>query len=275
MSTLVVGAGVAAVLLYFAAGAFAANSLRQTPTVAVGRAKAMVLPAIAVALHAAFLYATTIAGGLNLSLPHALSLVACVVALLLLVASWRQPLQTLGALIMPLAGLSLAAHIAAQLWRTTPTAVVQQPSGFMLFHIIVSILAYSLLSIAVVQSLMLSFQERQLHDKHRRGLLSALPPLQTMENLMFQMLGLGFGLLTLTLVSGVFFSEQIFGRPLAFTHHIVLSIIAWIAFAILLFGRVRFGWRGRHALRWTLAGFSLLVLAYFGSKFVYEIVIGV
>jgi ABC-type uncharacterized transport system permease subunit len=72
----------------------------------------------------------------------------------------------------------------------------------------------------------------------------------------------------------VFFSEELFGKPLRFTHHIVLSIIAWAVFGMLLVGRRLYGWRGRTAVRWTLAGFTLLVLGYFGSKFVLEVLLG-
>jgi ABC-type uncharacterized transport system permease subunit len=90
---------------------------------------------------------------------------------------------------------------------------------------------------------------------------------------MFQVVIVGFTLLTLTLISGFFFSEELFNKPLQFTHHIVLSIIAWIVFAILLLGRWRLGWRGRTAVHWILGGFILLVLAYFGSKFVFEFVL--
>jgi ABC-type uncharacterized transport system permease subunit len=121
---------------------------------------------------------------------------------------------------------------------------------------------------------MLSIQERQLRHKQPGGFMRTLPPMQTMEQLMFQLITLGFALLTLTVISGIFFSEAVFGKPLMFTHHIVLSIFAWLAFAILLVGRWRFGWRGRNAIRWTVSGFTLLALAYFGSKFVLEILLG-
>jgi len=87
------------------------------------------------------------------------------------------------------------------------------------------------------------------------------------------MLGLGFLLLTLTLMTGIFFSEEIFGRALPFTHHVLLSLIAWVLFGILLFGRWRYGWRGRTAVIWTVAGYTLLLLGYFGSKFVLEVLL--
>ena len=102
---------------------------------------------------------------------------------------------------------------------------------------------------------------------------ASLPPLLTMERILFRIIALGFLLLTLTLGSGMLFSEELFGKPLQFNHKVVFGIIAWCLFAALLVGRQIYGWRGRIALRWTLAGFLVLVLAYIGSKFVLEIVL--
>jgi ABC-type uncharacterized transport system permease subunit len=93
-----------------------------------------------------------------------------------------------------------------------------------------------------------------------------------MEGLMFEMIGIGFALLTLALLTGVLFLEDIFAQHLV--HKTVLSICAWGVFAILLWGRWRFGWRGRTAIRWTVGGFVFLMLAYFGSKLVLELILG-
>ena len=90
---------------------------------------------------------------------------------------------------------------------------------------------------------------------------------------MFRLLGVGFVLLTFTLVSGILFSEQIFGKAVPLTHKNVFSVAGWLAFAVLLFGRWRYGWRGRTALRWTLVGFFMLLLAYVGSRFVLEVIL--
>jgi len=86
--------------------------------------------------------------------------------------------------------------------------------------------------------------------------------------------GAGFALLTLTLVTGIFFSEQLFGKPLTFNHKTVFSVLAWFAYGALLVGRLRFGWRGRKALNWILFGSVMLLLAYLGSKFVLEVILG-
>jgi len=230
----------------------------------------LVLAAGALALHTGLLYSDLFQAGLNLGLTSAASLVAWAVTLLFLVAVLFQPIESLGVLILPVAAATLLCE-----WLL-PTGHLTLPgaSPVQAAHIVVSLLAYSLLSIAVVQSMVLSLQERALHRRHSGGFLRNLPPLETMEHLLFRMIAVGFALLTLTLVSGVFFSEELFGKPLRFTHHIVLSIIAWAVFGTLLIGRRIYGWRGRTAVRWTLAGFTLLVLGYFGSKFVLEVLLG-
>ena len=134
-----------------------------------------------------------------------------------------------------------------------------------------SILAYSLLSIAAVQAVLLYIQDTHLHNKHPGGFIRALPPLETMETLLFQMIGLGFIVLSISLLSGVPYIENILDQRLV--HKTVLSVTAWVVFGILLFGRWRFGWRGRTAIRWTISGFILLMLAYFGSKFVIQLIL--
>ena len=103
---------------------------------------------------------------------------------------------------------------------------------------------------------------------------ASLPPLLTLERLLFRLIGAAFVLLTLTLATGIIFSESLFGRPLRFDHKSVFAVVSWLTFAALLVGRHFYGWRGRTALRWTLAGFVLLLLAYIGSRFVLEVVLG-
>ena len=139
-------------------------------------------------------------------------------------------------------------------------------------HILISIFAYSFLSIAAVQAILLSIQNKHLHNQHPGGFIRALPPLQTMESLMFQMLAMGFVLQSFSLISGFIFLDDMFAQHLV--HKTILSIIAWIIFAVLLWGRWKFGWRGKIAIRWTLGGFVSLLLAYLGSKMVLEIMLG-
>ena len=113
---------------------------------------------------------------------------------------------------------------------------------------------------------LVGWQEGQLRNRQRLTLVASLPPLQTMEHLLFELLWTGLILLSLAIASGFLFLEDMFAQRVA--HHTVLSIASWLVFAILLAGRWRLGWRGRTAIRWTLAGFTMLMLAYFGSKLV-------
>jgi ABC-type uncharacterized transport system permease subunit len=122
--------------------------------------------------------------------------------------------------------------------------------------------------------LLMALIERQLHGGALPRLLQRLPPLLTMETLLFRIIWVGFALLTLTLASGVMYSEELFGKAAKFNHKTVFGVLSWIIFAWLLVGRHAYGWRGRIAVRWTLAGFLTLVLAYIGSKFVLEVILG-
>ena len=113
---------------------------------------------------------------------------------------------------------------------------------------------------------------KRLRTRRKLGWLRILTPIESLESGTFQSILAGFTVLTLALVSGAFFVENLFAQHLV--HKVVLALIAWVVFGILLFGRWRFGWRGRQALRWTLAGYVLLGLSYFGSKLILENVLG-
>lgn len=260
-----------AMALYLSAGFLLWRDLRHgTRATGGARLGILSLTAGAIMLHAAVLHGGLLQDyGLNLGLTNAVSLVAWVVSLTYLISTLRRPIESLGVLILPFAALTLLVEWLFPVGHR----LILNTSPLYSAHIIISFVAYGLLCIAVVQSLMLALQERQLRSHHPGGILRSLPPLETMEGLMFRMIALGFVLLTLTLISGIFFSEAVFGKPLRLTHHILLSLIGWAVFGGLLLGRWRFGWRGRTALHWTLSGFALLVLGYFGSKFVLEVIL--
>jgi ABC-type uncharacterized transport system permease subunit len=133
-------------------------------------------------------------------------------------------------------------------------------------------IAYGLFVIALLHATLMSFAERQLHLKGRVAFPN-LPPLLTLETLLFRMIGAAFVFLTLTLITGIAFSETLFGRALRADHKTVFAVLSWLIFAWLLAGRWRYGWRGRTALRWTLSGFVMLLLAYVGSRFVLEVLL--
>jgi ABC-type uncharacterized transport system permease subunit len=141
-------------------------------------------------------------------------------------------------------------------------------------HFLMAMLAYSLFTLAALHAILMAAAERRLHRGRLTPLLAGLPPLLTMEALLFRLIHIAFGLLTLTLASGILFSEALFGKPLSFSHKTVFAILSWLIFAALLGGRHLRGWRGRTALRWTLAGFAALLLAYVGSRFVLEVILG-
>lgn len=140
-------------------------------------------------------------------------------------------------------------------------------------HFLVAMLSYSLFTLAALHAALMSALEKKLHRGRLPPLLSGLPPLLTMEALLFRLIHIAFLLLTLTLVSGVTFSEELFGKALTFNHKTVFAILSWLIFAGLLLGRRLRGWRGRTALRWTQAGFLTLLLAYVGTRFVYEVIL--
>jgi len=140
-------------------------------------------------------------------------------------------------------------------------------------HLLLAMLAYGLFTIAALHAMLMTLMERRLHGGAMSGPFAALPPLLTMERLLFRVILAGFVLLTLTLLTGVVFSETLFGQAMKFTHKTLFAVISWLIFAALLAGRFFYGWRGRMALRWTLAGFLTLLLAYVGSRFVLEVVL--
>ena len=140
-------------------------------------------------------------------------------------------------------------------------------------HLVLAMLAYSLFTLALLHALLMAAVERRLHQKSGAA-LGPLPPLLTLERLLFRLIGAAFVLLTVTLATGFAFSESLFGRAMRFDHKTVFGLLSWLTFGLLLAGRRLHGWRGRTALRWTLGGFVLLLLAYIGSRFVLEVILG-
>jgi len=262
--------GLTAIGLYLSAGVLLARRLflRQDLQNA-GPVAILTLSAVSLAFHAVVIaQAIFTAEGLNLGFFHAASLVTGAMALLLLGAALLYPVENLGIVVFPIAAIGLAFDLIVPPHHI----VVERRTIGLDLHIIFSILAYSILALAATQALFLAIQEYHLRHKRPGGFMRLFPPLETMERLLFHMLGLGLFLLTLALIKGVIFLEDIFTQHLV--QKTVLSIIAWIVFAILLWGRYQFGWRGRVAIRGTLIGFAVLLLAYFGSKFIGELILG-
>ena len=221
----------------------------------------------AIALHGTtgFLLFHTDAG-FNLGLYHMLSLSMLAVTTIVLISSLYRPVDNLFIVIFPLAAIALCLEISLT-GTYVPRPVISSGIGI---HIILSIFASGLLAVAALQAAFLSFGDYEL--KHRRlGVIRRLPPLETMDALLFEMLAAGLVFLSLSIVSGFIFLEDI--RDPGLIHHTVITFAAWVVFIVLIWGRLKMGWRGAVASRWTLSGFGLLVLGYFGSKFVLEVIL--
>lgn len=256
-------AGLAAALLYSLATLLLAHQLvrREPPRTAV----ILGLGALALPLHLLCVHAAIYQpGGLNLGLFHVISLVGWLLATLAIGMSLYQPVLTLGAFPLAALGILLSLFVAA------PYAPLATLSRGIESHILLSILAYSVLMIAAAQACLLAIQDRQLRQ-HRRGLLTALPPLQTMERLLFDLIAVGFVLLSLAILTGFLTLSNIFAQHVA--HKTILTLAAWLVFAVLLAGRHWLGWRGTTAIRFTLWGFGLLLLGFYGSKLVLELIL--
>ena len=171
-----------------------------------------------------------------------------------------------------IAALAGAGAIVASAWNGSPTGLWRDIA--LIFMLLLSMLAYSLFTIGSLHVLLMALLERRLHHGSLPRPLQGLPPLLAMETLLFRIIWAGFLLLTLTLATGVIYSEELFGKAARFNHKTVFGVLSWLIFAALLGGRHIYGWRGRVAVRWTLAGFLMLVLAYIGSKFVIEVILG-
>ncbi|MDD3608245.1 MAG: cytochrome c biogenesis protein CcsA [Halothiobacillaceae bacterium] len=275
-SSLVPYAGSLALLLYLTSTVLLILRVRrgQTPGESSPlRSTALASASLALILHLLTLYGSLccgMAGHMNLNVLNALSLVGWLSTLLILLASLRQPVENLELLIMPLTAFALA----LQLLIPSPSMAVRANLPGLDIHILVSLLAYSLLTLGALQAGLLAWQHNALHSRQPGGLTwRLLPPMESVERLMFQFIGVGFALLTLALLTGFVFLEDVFAQHLL--HKTVLSMIAWLIFAGLLLGRFAWGWRGRTAVRWTTAGFVALLLAYFGTKIVLEWVLGI
>jgi ABC-type uncharacterized transport system permease subunit len=252
-----------ATLLYLTAATLLALPLlhRQAQPRAIG----LGLGTLAVVAHFIVLFGAH-RGGVDLHFFAALSLVGACIAALCLIVNLSRPVATLGVIVFPLAALLLGidAFFAPS---TQPAALEWQIK----LHAILALLSYSTLSIAAMLAILLGLQERALHARRFDGIVRTLPPLTLTEALMFRLIGAGFALLTLTLITGVLFITNLFDQHLS--HKTILSIAAWVVFGALLLGRWRYGWRGRRAVNLTLIGMLLLLLAFFGSRFVLEVVL--
>ena len=259
---------------YLACAAWLASSVyRASEHAAHGRRIAgIALGLIALVLHAVLLWRGLFDRPvLSFTIAETASLIGWPIGLIAVGTSWLRPrFAGIGAALTVVAGV-----VAATTVRGGGGApLVDGPSWEIGAHIVLSALAYALLTIAVALALALRMLDRRLRSRQPLGWLTALPSVEALEAGTFQALTAGFAVLTLALFSGFVFVQDLFSNEQHLLHKTVLSCLAWIVFAVLLFGRWRFGWRGRTATNWVLSGFALLGLAYFGSKIVLETILG-
>lgn len=262
-------------LLYGAIGYLLVRGMGRQPAPPAGPQRGRphathYLVLIPLVLHTSLLArAMFVNGEMYMGVGTALSTIIWLSVLIYWLGNFFYRLEGVHALVIPVAAVGVL--MPALLPATKPLANAGMP--FFRVHLVISMLAYSFFTIASLHVLLMAVLEKRLHAGTLPPLLRGLPPLLAMERLLFRIIAAGFVLLTLTLASGMLFSEELFGKPLQLTHKVVFGVAAWLIFGTLLLGRARWGWRGRMAQRWTLAGFLVLLLAYVGSKFVLEVIL--
>ena len=221
------------------------------------------------ALHGWLLYHGIFSRDLRFCFAQALSVMMFLGVALYWIESLFYDLEGMQPLLLPLAGA--AVPLPALFPGLASTGAHAEAAAFKL-HLALAMVAYSLFVIALLHAALMAVLERRLHHK-QAGVLASLPPLLTLEALLFRVIAAAFVFLTLTLLTGIAFSETLFGRAMRPDHKTVFAVLSWVIFGLLLAGRGLYGWRGRTALRWTLSGFVMLLLAYVGSRFVLEVVL--
>lgn len=220
-------------------------------------------------LHAIVLYYDIITPlGVNYDVFNLISFTSGLMLLLSMIFSTYRPVVTMNLLGVPVAATGLILGFAF----SQQNNFIERHSIGLDIHIILSLAAYVVLLMATIQAVILWFQNRELKNKQKRRIwVNLLPSFQAMETLLFDMLIVGFGLLTVALVFGFFTIDDFFAQHLA--HKTAFSIISWFVYGSLLIGHYKFGWRGQKAIRFTLLGFFLLALGFIGSKVVLEMIL--
>lgn len=249
----------------------ASSAYRSEGANARGRRVAgLTLGVVAVITHVVLLWEAFFDrdAALAFTIAETASLIGLPIGLIAVVLAWRKPrFAGVAAALLAIAGV-----VAAVTDEGASHFALERHSWEIAAHIALSTFAYALLTIAAAMSVALAMLDRRLRSRRPLGKLAILPSVEALESGTFYALGAGFAVLTLALFSGFIFIDDLFAQNLS--RKTILSCLAWLVFAILLFGRWQFGWRGRTATRWTLSGFGLLGLAYFGSKIVLESILG-
>ena len=257
--------GFTAVVIYLGGFIYLLRQLLKSPNFNPSLLK--IMAAIAITMHGFSISRLLfIADGLDLSLLKIVALIFLVINLVVFISGQNKALHTMYLLLFPLSAISLVAALS-----TPSTKVAEVISLYIQGHILISILAYSLLAIAALQAILTSHQNWQLKHKRQNFLMRAFPPLQTMEKFLFDLIWTGQIFLSLSLISGFLYYEDLFDQKLI--HKVTLSLVAWSVYAVLLWGRHNRGWRGNKAISWSLVGFVAILMGYIGSKIVLEFIL--
>lgn len=265
--TLVLGA--TAVLVYLATTANLYHQVRGGSALEKPQAWLLGLIGLALLLHLASVHPIVFS---PLGYDFSFFPVASLIFLIISFVGWltllgRQPVHSLLIVLFPLTAIAITCSLLFQSNYTPRTEL----SGGVAAHVLLSIVSVGLLTVAAIQALMLLVQMQALKQRQTHGMIDALPPLLTMESLLFRLLWAGFICLSAGLLMGGIYVEDLFAQHLL--HKTVFSMCAWCVFAGLLWGRHQMGWSGRKAVNWTLAGLVLLAVGFFGSKLVLELIL--
>lgn len=255
-----------AVILYGAGFVLQLQHLRTRQVPA--RRIALVAGAFAAAAHLVLaMQYMVLDTGVNLSVLVAAVAVSGLVVILVLALSLARPVQNLLLAAYPFAAITILAQLA---FYTGPRVIDEANTG-VLIHVLLAVTAFSFLALAAIQAVLLYLQHHQLKAHRNSILVRTLPPLESMESLLFGLINTGVAILTLAIIAGAIFIEDIFGQQLA--HKTVFTLLSWLVFTSLIVGHQLQGWRGAVASRWTLVGCALLTLGYFGSRLVIEFIL--
>jgi ABC-type uncharacterized transport system permease subunit len=246
-----------------------AEDMTASPSIRVLRWEKFLI-GVAVVAHATGLHGALFGqNDMQFSFSLAFCLMAWFAALIYWLESFQVRLDGVQLVVLLLAAVAAFAPLA---FPASHAVTHLHAPGFRL-HFLAAMLAYGLFALAAAQALFMGALEKRLHRPGSSRFMQQMPPLLALEALLFRIINMAFILLTLALASGFLYSEEIFGKAFTFDHKTVFGILSWLIFAVLLSGRHLHGWRGRRAIRWTLAGFAALLLAYVGSRFVLEVLL--
>jgi ABC-type uncharacterized transport system permease subunit len=265
-SELVIALAAIAAIIYAASGIMLTGRFLHSegPKETISRG----LASVGALLHLGYIYASISAGdGQNMSMSNVLSLVAWLMTVSMLLSSFHIKNTILLPVVYGFSAIALL--IGISLPDTYRVYIDLNPS--LVIHITLSLFAYGALMIALLYAMQVTYINSQLKDKKTAILHSSLPPLMTVESILIKLLTTGTVLLLVAVVTGMFFTDNMFDKQ--HIHKTVLTLIALAIYAVTLLGNWRFGWRGRTLLVSAGLGSLFLTLAYFGSRFVREVLL--